>query len=226
MMPRLGVLGGTFDPIHYGHLDAADAARSALGLTEILFVPSSDPPHRPSPHASAYHRFAMVAIALDGRPGCRVSDVELVREGRSYTSDTLRRLHESSWQPWQMYFIIGADAFADIASWYEFPGVLDRAHFALVTRPGSRVDTAFASTPELQHRLRTAADVCDVPGRTSVFLVTARTRDVSSTAVRARLVRGHEAADLIPPAVERHIRANQLYQTESDLHDDTETQGA
>jgi nicotinate-nucleotide adenylyltransferase len=155
-----------------------------------------------------------------------VSDVELVRAGRSYTSDTLRRLHQSNWQPWQIYFIVGADAFAEIASWHEFPGVLDRAHFVVVTRPGSALDASFRSTPELQRRLRNAVDVRDVPGPTGVLVVTAQTRDVSSTAVRARLVHRHDAADLIPPAVERHIRANELYQTESDLHDDTETEGA
>ena len=117
MTGRLGVLGGTFDPIHLGHLDAADAARSALALDEVLFVPSHDPPHRPvEPRATAFHRFALTALAVNDRPGCRVSDLELVRDGGSYTSDTLRSLHAAGWPAWQIFFILGADAFAEIAT--------------------------------------------------------------------------------------------------------------
>src|SRR5688500_12466904 len=112
MTRRLGVLGGTFDPVHFGHLDAADAARSALALDEVRFVPSHDPPHRPGhPLSSPFHRFAMVALALDGRQGFAVSDVELSRKGSSYTWDTLRALHEAGWHPSQLFFIVGADAF-------------------------------------------------------------------------------------------------------------------
>ena len=94
MTRRLGVLGGTFDPVHFGHLDAAAAARSALALHDVLFVPSHDPPHRPAdPHATAFQRLALVELAIDGVAAYRVSDVELLRDGRSYTSDTLRALH-------------------------------------------------------------------------------------------------------------------------------------
>src|SRR6185295_16795967 len=92
---RIGILGGTFDQIHCGHLDVASAAHAALGLTEVLVLPSSIPPHRPEPAASSHHRFAMVAFAVQGRPGWRAGDLELGEVSRSYTADTLRRLHAS-----------------------------------------------------------------------------------------------------------------------------------
>ncbi|MBI2829129.1 MAG: adenylyltransferase/cytidyltransferase family protein, partial [Acidobacteria bacterium] len=114
MTRRLGVLGGTFDPVHYGHLDAAAAARSALALDDVLFMPSHDPPHRRvDPHATAFQRFALVALAINGIEGYKASDVELRREGSSYTSDTLRALHAAGWAPTQLFFILGVDAFAE-----------------------------------------------------------------------------------------------------------------
>src|SRR5689334_17989878 len=97
--PRLGLLGGTFDPIHVGHLDAADAAQRAMRLDEVRFIPSHDPPHRPSdPRASAFHRFALVSLAIEGHPSYRASDVELRREGPSYTTDTLRAMQADGWE--------------------------------------------------------------------------------------------------------------------------------
>ncbi|OFW04281.1 MAG: nicotinate (nicotinamide) nucleotide adenylyltransferase [Acidobacteria bacterium RIFCSPLOWO2_02_FULL_68_18] len=222
MTRQLGVLGGTFDPIHVGHLDAADAARSALALDEVLFVPSHDPPHRPmEPHANAFHRFALVALAIDNLPGYRVSDVEARRPGSSYTSDTLRALHAAGWRPSELFFILGTDAFADIATWHEFPGVLDDAHFVIVARPGTAIGGALAGTPELRQRVRPLDRANDRAGRTAIFLVEARTRDVSSTTVRARLAARQPIDDLVPPAVARHIAAHRLY-VESNLHGHSE----
>lgn len=194
---RLGLLGGTFDPVHVGHLDAADAARAALGLDAVVFLPSSDPPHRPEdPRATAFHRFAMLALAIDGRPGCRTSDLELRRSGRSYTVDTLRALHAEGWQAPELFFILGADAFAEIAAWHEYPAVLACANFVVVTRPGALA--------------RDVARVADTGG-TGIYHVEARTRDVSSTAIRARLAAGQAVDDLVPAAVARHIAAHGLY---------------
>jgi nicotinate-nucleotide adenylyltransferase len=219
MTRRLGVLGGTFDPIHFGHLDAAEAARSALALDEVLFVPSHDPPHRPvHPHATAFHRFALVALAIDNRTGCRVSDLEVRRPGNSYTADTLRSLRAAGWQPWELYFILGADAFAEIATWYEFPAVLDGAHFIIVARPGATIEAALARTPpNLRTRVRAVAADGAAAGPTAIFRVEAHTRDVSSTAIRARLAVRQPIEDLVPAPVARHIAAHHLY-LESHLH--------
>jgi nicotinate-nucleotide adenylyltransferase len=219
MMRRLGVLGGTFDPVHYGHLDAARAARAALDLTEVHFVPAHDPPHRPlDPHATAFHRFAMVALAIAGCPGYRVSDVELLRQGSSYTADTLRSLQNAGWRASEIFFILGSDAFAEIATWYAFPAVLDAAHFVAVTRPGTALEQALSRTPELRSRLHAARAPIDDRRPTGIFLVEADTRDVSSTLIRQRLAAGQSIDDLVPSAVARHIAAHQLYRVEDDLH--------
>ena len=214
MTPRLGVLGGTFDPLHYGHLDAASAARSALGLDEVLFVPSHDPPHRPvDPHATAFHRFAMVALAIDGTQGYRASDEELRRQGSSYTVDTLRALHAVGWQALQIFFILGADAFAEIASWHEFPGVMDAANFAVIARPGTTLDDALSRIPALRSRVRGPERVSVNDAVPGVFLVEAVTRDISSTTIRARLAASHPIDDLVPASVARHISTHHLYAT-------------
>jgi nicotinate-nucleotide adenylyltransferase len=216
---RLGVLGGTFDPIHVGHLDTAEAARHALRLDEVLFVPSHDPPHRPlDPRASAFHRFALVALAIDGHPMYRVSDMEVRRDGPSYTTDTLLALRTDGWQASQLFFILGADSFAEIATWRQFPAVLDAAHFVVIARPGTTLDAAAARTPEIAARLRRPdPELAKGPG-TFVFLVEARTRDVSSTMIRARLEAGRPIDDLVPRAVERHIVAHRLYGAVDNLH--------
>ena len=209
---RIGVLGGTFDPIHFGHLDAGDAARRALDLDEIRLIPSHDPPHRPDdPRASAFHRFALAALAIQDRDAWHVSDAELVRQGVSYTFDTLRAVQSDGWTRSQIFFILGADAFAEIAMWHRFPAVLDEAHFVVVARPGVTLDAALARTPALAPRLRTADGSRDPAGDTGIFLVEARTRDVSSSEVRRRRAAGRSIDDLVPSAVARHIVANHLY---------------
>jgi nicotinate-nucleotide adenylyltransferase len=205
---RLGLLGGTLDPIHVGHLDAADAARAALRLDEIVVIPAHDPPHRSvDPRASGFHRFAMAALAIEERPGYRVSDMELTREGPSYTALTLRELHGAGWRPSQLFFIIGADAFAEIAAWYDYPAILEACEFAVIARPGTTMADALARTPQLADRV----------GRT-IHLVDAPTADVSSTDIRARLAAGGSADGLVPRAVARHIARHQLYRTADDRH--------
>jgi nicotinate-nucleotide adenylyltransferase len=209
---RLGLLGGTFDPAHFGHLDAADAALAALHLDEVRLIPSHSPPHRHrDPVASAFHRFALVALAVNGRPGYRASDIELGGSRPPYTSDTLRAFHADGWHPSQIFFILGTDAFADIATWHEFPGVLDAAHFVVIARPGTTLDTAAARTPVLQSRLRSLGDLGSDGGQTGIFLVEAHTRDISSTLLRARLAAREPIDHLVPATVARHIEAHGLY---------------
>ena len=205
---RLGILGGTFDPIHVGHLDAAAAARDAVALDEIVFIPAHDPPHRPvDPRASAFHRFALVSLAIDGIAGYRVSDMELRRDGPSYTVTTLRGLHAEGWLPSQLYFVLGADAFAEIHTWYAFPGVLDCANFVVISRPGAPV---VGGGPRPVRRGLGEGGI-GPEASTAIYHVEARTRDVSSTTIRARLAAGESIADLVPAAVARHIGAHQLY---------------
>ncbi len=210
---RLGLLGGTFDPIHYGHLDAGDAARDALALDEVRVIPSHDPPHRPDdPLATAFHRFALVALAIDGRPGLpRLGRRAARATGRRTRSTRCARCTTRAGSPSQLFFIIGTDAFAEIATWRSFPSVLDAAHFVVIARPGTRLDGALGRIPQLRPRIRDAAagaGVQSAAAGTGVFPVEARTRDVSSTTIRSRSRQRQPIDDLVPPAVARHIQAH------------------
>lgn len=210
---RLGVIGGTFDPIHWGHLDAALTARERLSLTDLLFIPSHVPPHRPrQPQASAFHRFAMTALAIQDIPDAAVSDIELTRTGPSYSIDTLVRLHADGWSASQIFFIIGTDAFAEIATWRGFPGLLDACHFAVISRGGAPVDLAPAACAA--RAVEPGAVPADA-GRTAVIPVPAHTRPVSSTDVRARLARGEAISAMVPAPVDAHISRHGLYRPDT-----------
>lgn len=214
---RIGLLGGTLDPIHLGHLGAADAARRALALDRVYVLPSHVPPHRPQqPLASGYHRFAMTALAIDGVDGLEASDIELCAPGPSYTADTLTRFRErTGLDASQIFFITGADAFAEIETWYRYPEVLDLANFAVVSRPGVHVERVRTVLPSLAARMISVG--ANREPRTAngdlarIFLIPAPTPDVSSTEIRRRIAAGEPLTDLVPPAVERHIRQHGLY---------------
>lgn len=208
---RIGVLGGTLDPIHLGHLDAAAAARDALALDRILIIPSNVPPHRPQPIASAYHRFAMAALAVNSIDGFAVDDEELCSPGPSYTTDTLGRLHEAGLTAAQIFFITGADAFAEIETWSRYPQVLDLARFVVISRPGASATALPQKLAALADRMATPAQARERDPEPSIFLVDATTRDISSTDVRRRLSCGKSISGLVPAAVEAHILQHGLY---------------
>jgi nicotinate-nucleotide adenylyltransferase len=226
---RLGILGGTFDPVHCGHLDIGTAADDALGLSELWLVPSHLPPHRPSPAASSYHRFAMVAMAVAGRPHWQASDLELASAARSFTSSTLDRLAAIGYAATEIVFIVGADAFADIATWKDYPAIVDRAHFAVISRPGSSALDLPRRLPPLAPRMMIPAPIGATgwepiggPGeapataagevdRPAIFLIDAATANVSSTDIRVRRRDGQSIAGLVPPAVQQHIEQHGLY---------------
>jgi len=212
MIRRVGILGGTLDPIHCGHLDLGTAVERGLRLTSLLVIPAHIPPHRPRPSASPFHRFAMAAIAVAGRTGWQASDLELLQTAPSYTETTLGRLHQDGYRPSELFFIIGADAFADIASWKNYPGILDAANFAVVSRPGSPVDELPQRLPGLAARMN-LPDAIVNDGETSIFLIEAATADVSSTAIRQRRLHGQSISGLVPPGVEQHIEQHGLYRT-------------
>ena len=220
MNERIGILGGTLDPIHCGHLAAAAAARDALDLPRVLVMPSHVPPHRPvQPVASPFHRFAMAALAVSGMPRVEACDGELRAAGPSYTADTLDRLRGQGFLPSQLFFITGADAFAEIATWKRYPEVLDLAHFVVVSRPGHDIDTLAARLPDLRARMQPAGAPARADSATLILLLAAATPDVSSTAVRERLRRSEPVTGLVPPLVETHIHQHRLYSRPPDhLH--------
>jgi nicotinate-nucleotide adenylyltransferase len=215
LRPRVGLLGGTFDPIHNGHVAAARAAHRELALDSVRFIPAARPPHRPdSPHASEYHRVEMVRRAIAATAGWEVSDLELRRHGPSYTFDTLTALHVEGLTPLQVFFITGTDAFAEIATWHRYHEVLDAAHFVVVTRPGVSLDALRLRLPSLEHRVSTPSAVAD-SATTRIIFMEADTPDVSSTEIRRRAARGETLDGLVPPAVAAYISHHQLYRSGS-----------
>ena len=224
---RIGILGGRFDPIHFGHLAIAGAARRRLGLEHVLLLPSRTAPHRREPAAAdGAARLAMVALAAEDDPHLEPCDLELTAETPSYTAITLRRLRERGHAPASLFFIVGADAFADIAAWRDYPRLLDAAHFVVVSRPGHPVAALPDALPDLRTRVRTIADDAAPPdpestGATLVFLIDADTPDISSTDVRGRLANGQPLGAHVPAAVAEYIDRRRLYPrtVARDLHD-------
>jgi nicotinate-nucleotide adenylyltransferase len=197
----VGVLGGTFDPIHNGHMAAARAAQVHLALDAISLIPSRIPPHRRDPvGATSEQRYEMTQLAAAEHPTWSASRIELDREGPSYTFDTLTELGRSRAQ---IFFITGADAFAEIATWSRYPAVLDLANFVVVSRPGFTLDSLRARVP--------SAFSPRVSSATRVILVEADTPDVSSTDIRRRVRAGDSLTGLVPDSVARYIALHRLY---------------
>jgi nicotinate-nucleotide adenylyltransferase len=208
---RIGLLGGTFDPIHCGHLDLADVAQVALRLDRVSVITANIPPHRPQPVASAYHRFAMVALAVANRPNWRAADLELRFDAPSYTSTTLDRFHERGYMPSELYFVIGADAFAEIAAWRDYPRILDRTHFVVVSRPGFPVGELAHRLPSLAARMTWPRSDTALHVAPLILLIDEPTADVSSSAIRRRLTAAESIEGLVPPSVAQHIEQHGLY---------------
>jgi len=210
MNRRIGVLGGTFDPIHCGHIDLGLAAQRTLQLTRLFVVPANLSPHRSQSFASVFHRFAMVTLTVSGRSGWLASDLELRGEAPSYTVTTLKRFHERGYRAFEMFFVIGADAFGEITSWKGYPAILDAAHFAVVSRPGDPVEELPQRLPELAPRMvRPPSD--QTSARTSIILIDAPTADVSSSAIRRLRAEGRSIGGLVDPRVQQHIEQHGLY---------------
>jgi len=208
---RIGVFGGTFDPIHRGHIDIACAAEAALGLARLFVIPANVPPHRAQPLASSFHRFAMVALAVVERPRWRASDLELRAGATSYTSATLQQFHSRGYSSQELFFVIGADAFADIGTWKDYPGILDQAHFAVVSRPGCQVTQLPGRLPLLESRMVQPPFTETSTGQPAIILIDAPTADVSSTTIRERRSQGQPITGMVDPAVEQHIEQHGLY---------------
>ncbi len=207
---RQGWLGGTFDPIHCGHLDVARAAHLALSLDTVHLVPARVPPHRLAPHAPAEHRLAMVTLAAKSDDWLRVSDIEMRAEAPSYTADTLDRLAASGTALDTLHVITGADAFAGILSWKDAEILLSRCHFVVVSRPGHPAPALRQALPSLAARMRHPDDYDDRL-QPSIFLVDAPTAPVSSTRIRALASAGSSLASLVPPTVAEYIDKTALY---------------
>ncbi len=208
---RIGILGGTFDPIHCGHLDAGRAAERTLNLTRVYVIPSNVPPHRRQTFASAFHRFAMTAMAVADHPNWRAADLELRNGGPSYTAHTLKEFHDRGYPPSELFFIIGADAFMDIATWRDYPKILDWTHFAVVSRPGHPAGALRYRLPALSTRMAHPPVEPMQEMDPLIILIDEPTADVSSTTIRERREQNLPLAGMVAPRVEQHITQHGLY---------------
>jgi len=214
----LGILGGTFDPVHNGHVELARELRAALPLSAVRFVPVGAPPHRAAPIASAADRLAMIELALAAHPGLVADSREIARTGPSYTVLTLEELRrEDAARP--LALIVGADAFLGLPSWHRWHDLFALAHLVVVARPGVALDPARvpALLPEWERRHTDDPRALVATPAGAILTHPVIAHDISSTALRALLGRGPAGCDaargLLPPAVLAYIERNQLYRT-------------
>lgn len=209
-MRPIGLFGGTFDPIHFGHLRAAFELAELLDLERVLFIPAADPPHRGRPLADAQTRLAMVRAALEDEDGFAVDDRELRRPGPSYTVLTLEELRRE-YGATPLVLLLGMDAFLGLPTWHRWQELLGLAHVAVAHRPGATLP----STGELGRllercRARDRGDIAAAPaGR--IFVHPGTQLDISSTDLRETLRAGRDPRYLMPEAVRRMINATGIY---------------
>jgi len=209
----IGIFGGTFDPVHNGHLRVAQALSEALLFDELRLLPCGEPAHRAPPQASADDRIAMLQLALKGISSLAIDKREVQRQGPSYMVDTLASLREElKDQP--LVLIIGWDAFVGLPTWHRWQQIIELAHLVVVQRPGSRV-TPCGEMALLLQRHQTD-DVAELSKRIAgcILLQPVDVLDVSSTEVRARLAAKEDVSDLLPTAVGAYIKEQQLYLSE------------
>ncbi|HTF99474.1 MAG TPA: nicotinate-nucleotide adenylyltransferase [Nitrospirota bacterium] len=215
---KIGILGGTFNPVHFGHLAAAEEVKNRLGLDKVLFIPSFLPPHKQDEELpGAEHRLEMVRLAVRDNPAFEPCDIEIRRGGRSYTIDTieeLQRLHPRA----EFYFVTGIDTFLEIQTWQRWAQLLARCRFVVLSRPGYRFSClanidfmkgAGSDLADLDSGARTRAVVRS--GAYTVYLEMIPLYDISSTDIRARVRNGTGVKYLLPDAVETYIIKNKFY---------------
>ncbi|HIS20661.1 MAG TPA: nicotinate (nicotinamide) nucleotide adenylyltransferase [Candidatus Spyradocola merdavium] len=196
---RVGLMGGSFDPIHLGHIAIAGEARDALQLSHVLFLPSGRPPHKAHLGASPAQRLEMTRLAVEPLPWAQASDVEVCRQGTIYTVDTLQIL--SSQHPEAaFYYIIGADTLLDLPNWRNTQKVCTLCRFICLHRPGVADEAIGTALEDLRSRYGA-----------QVHLVPASGPDISSTEVRRRVARGQSTEGLLPCAVRAYIDRENLY---------------
>ncbi|MEY3797911.1 MAG: hypothetical protein RLZZ434_757 [Pseudomonadota bacterium] len=213
-MARIGLLGGTFDPIHFGHLGMAQELAQALALDTVKFIPAAVPPLKSQPSASAIDRCAMVQLAIANNPDFQLDDRELKRTGPSYTLDTLRSLRSELGEQDSLVLFIGSDAFKQFNRWHQWQEIIRLCHIALVARPDSEVSTALDQelvTFLQDHYTENAMDLQSATaGLITMQAITPLT--ISSSAIREQLKTRQSARYLTPDCVLDYIAQHGLYQ--------------
>lgn len=210
----LGLFGGTFDPVHQGHLCLARTALEALGLASVRWIPTGRPGHRQAPHASAEHRLAMLKLALNAQPGFTLDESELHGAAPGYTVDTLTRLRAELGNELALVFLIGADQLLGLDRWREWRHLFEMAHLGVAERPGHAISPSAMSAELAQQYAQRKAGAGELRSRPSglicVFAMTPL--DISSTGVRDAIASGRPPRDAVPAEVLRYVASNALYQ--------------
>jgi nicotinate-nucleotide adenylyltransferase len=216
MSGPIGVLGGTFDPIHFGHLRLGEELGEVLRLEEVRLVPSGTPPHRAAPGVSAEHRLAMARLAVEGNARLRVDDCETRRPGPGYMFDTLTGLRAEAGAHRPLVLLLGADAFLEFATWHRWREIFGLAHVAVAHRPGFPLEGWAEQMPQPLAREYSARLVrqplavhLSPAGGVTVLPFTAL--DISATAIREMLRSGRSPRYLLPETVLHYIRSHRLY---------------
>lgn len=217
-MSKIGVFGGTFNPIHYGHLRAAEEVREMLGFERVLFVPSGNPPLKTGDLADALKRYEMVRLATAGNRSFDVLDIESVNPAKSYTVETLEVL-VNRYSGSELYFMLGMDAFLDIPIWWMPEKLITMVNFAVISRPGRKFEDLLSS-PHLDVQRGDLKVLDDSGGEFKIFrlkslkeaaLVKITPIDISSSDIRRRMQAGQSVKYLLPESVESFIISNKLY---------------
>jgi nicotinate-nucleotide adenylyltransferase len=212
---RLGLFGGTFNPIHIGHLRAAVEVTEAFSLDRLLLIPSARPPHKNADNmASAQDRLEMVRLAVEGLPFIEASDVELARSGPSYTIETLRYFQNQVGPGSTIHFIVGLDAFSEITTWKSYKQLFATAHFIVMTRPGSRLEGLgdfIHSHISRDYAYDGTSHLYSHPQWYSIFCFRITHLDISATQIRDAIRQARSIRFLLPNAVERFMEEKGLY---------------
>ena len=212
-MPPIGIFGGTFDPIHFGHLRLAEEMAEGLGLSQVRFIPAGQPPHRGAPRTAASHRLEMARRAIAGNPLFAVDAREVQRPQPSYTVDTLTALRAELGNEQPLWLLLGADAFLGLPSWHKWRRLFELANIAVAARPGAQLLQTDRMSDELKHevsqRQQAAGSVASPAG--SVLLQQMTPLDISATVIRDTLARHGSARYLLPDTVLDYIHEHQLY---------------
>jgi nicotinate-nucleotide adenylyltransferase len=214
MKEALGILGGTFDPVHNGHIGLAEDVRRALALREVRLVAAGDPPHRGGPVASGRDRVAMLRLAAAGHPGLVVDAREVARAGKSYTVSTLEELRqEAPSRP--LLLIVGADAFLGVPTWHRWRELFTLAHVVVAARPGVDLAPSGELAAEWRSRLVDRPDPLFSRPAGAIYEQAIAPQPISATAIRAQLARGAAGREavgrMLPPPVLRYIDQHGLY---------------
>lgn len=204
---RIGLFGGTFDPVHFGHLRPALELQQSLSLETLYLLPCHIPAHREQPGASTQQRIDMLRLAIDGVSGLAIDTREAERETFSYSVDTLESVCQQ-FPATPPVFIMGMDAFAKFTGWHRYQRILEIAHLVIIDRPGSRLSGAEERL--LMSREQNRLPPTDAPAGTIVVQKTAQS-DISATAIRSLLTKGQDIRYLVPEAVRHYIISNNLY---------------